>query len=325
MTSFDLPDGRVVHAINLRSGPMSARVLTLGAIVQDLRLDGVDHPLVLGCPRPADYLDEGIYVGALVGRCANRIAEGRMVLDGVSYQLDRNFLGRHTLHGGRDGAGSQLWQVQQVFPDHVIMALTLPDGHMGFPGNLQITARIALQDDALAIDITALTDAPTPCNLVHHGYFDLDGQGDIGSHLLQVDAGTYLPVDDDLIPMAQPADVAGTAFDFRQPRPIADSALDHNFCLLAGSGVRKVAQLRGATGLTMQVETDAPGLQVYDGAHFDALPGLDGRCYGPRAGVALETQAWPDAIGRSDFPDVILGPGQTYRHHVTYRFSRPEA
>ncbi|MDN5567974.1 MAG: galactose mutarotase, partial [Paracoccus sp. (in: a-proteobacteria)] len=171
---------------------MTARVLTLGGIVQDLRMAGVEHPLVLGFPDIADYLDRGLYVGALVGRCANRIAQGRISVEGHSYELDRNFRARHTLHGGRDGMAVQIWQVLQTGSDHVVLGLTLPDGHMGFPGTLQITARIALQADGLVIDLQATSDAATPCNLAHHGYFDLDGQGDIRTHILQLDADRYL-------------------------------------------------------------------------------------------------------------------------------------
>jgi aldose 1-epimerase len=316
-----LPDGRVVHAIDLKCGNLSARVLTLGAIVQDLRIGGYDHPLVLGCPDISDYLDRGMYIGALVGRCANRISNARINMDGVTYDLDTNFRARHTLHGGHDGTAVHLWQIKDRQADHVILGLTLPDGHMGFPGNLCLNARIALQPDGLVIDISATTDAPTPCNIVHHGYFNLDGQGDIRTHMLQVDATHYLPVDDDLIPLGQPAPVAETGFDFRQPARMGRAGLDHNFCLGPVNGIRQVAKLQGENGLTMVVETDAAGLQVYDGAHFTGLNGLEGRSYGPCSGVALETQAWPDAVGRPDFPDVILQPEQTYRHHAAYRFS----
>lgn len=323
MPDIELPDGRVVQVIALRNGPMQAHVLTLGGIVQDLRHDKVSHPLVLGCANVADYLQGGLYVGALVGRCANRIAQGRAVVDGRHCQLDRNFRGRHCLHGGRDGSAVQIWQASDVQPDQVCLSLTLPDGHMGFPGRITMNAVIALRPDALHIGITATTDAPTPCNIVHHGYFNLDGSDDIDRHRLQVFAASYLPVDADLIPLGAPQPVAGTEFDFRQPRRLAGVSIDHNFCLPDDGGMRRVATLQGASGVRMDVHSDAPGVQVYDGAHFDGLAGLEGRVHGPRAGLALETQAWPDAIGRAGYPDVILRPGQTYRRATDYRFTIP--
>lgn len=322
MTTMRLPDGRDVQAIDLANGRMTARVLTLGAIVQDLRMTGVDHPLVLGCPDISNYLDEGMYIGALVGRCANRIAGASICMDGQRHDLDANFRGRHTLHGGHDGTAVHIWQVQDCQTDHVTLGLTLPDGHMGFPGEISISARIALQDDGLVIDISATTDRATPCNIVHHGYFDLDGQGDISRHRLKVNAARYLPVDDDLIPLGHPATVSETAFDFRQSRILGDLAVDHNFCLQDAKTIRQVARLHGENGLSMVVETDAVGLQVYNGAHFSGLRGLGGRIYGPRAGLALETQAWPGAVGRPDFPDVILRRDDTYHHHMAYRFSQ---
>lgn len=323
MSDHQLPDGRTIHEITLRNGAMQARVLTLGAIVHDLRHADVPHPLVLGCADIADCLDAGAYVGALVGRCANRIAQGQVTVDGTTFRLDRNFRGRHCLHGGREGASAQVWQVAQRDDDRVRLSLTLPDGHMGFPGAIAIQAQIALLPDGLHFVIEATSDAPTPCNIAHHGYFNLDGTADIDSHHLQVDADRYLPVDDDLIPLGDPQPVAGTAFDFREGRVLAGTRIDHNLCLAPSRGMRRVATLRGAKGIAMHVATDAPGLQVYDGAHFDGLAGLDGRIHGPRAGLALETQAWPDAVGRAGYPEVILRPGQTYRHETSYRFEMP--
>lgn len=317
-----LPDGRAVQRITLRSEAMTAQVLTLGGIVQDLRLDGVAYPLVLGNPDPAAYLGPSQYWGAIVGRFANRIGNGRFTLDGIDHQTDQNFLDRHMLHGGSDGLDRQIWAIEDVAPDRVTLTVRLPDGHMGFPGTLDVTAHIALRGQALVFDFEARSDAPTPCNLAHHGYFNLDGGGDVRGHQLWIDADRYLPVDQDLIPLPGIAQVSGTVFDFRQPRDIGPSGYDHNFCLNHRPGQRQeVARLTGKTGVAMSIITDAPGLQLYDGRHFDAVPGLDGRSYDAFAGVAMETQLWPDAPNRPDFPDSILRPGDTYRHHVSYGFS----
>lgn len=323
MTGWTLPDGRKVDRLTLAGGGLTAQVLTLGATVQDLRMDGVDHPLVLGCPDPADYLGRGLYMGAIVGRFANRIGAARFTLDGQEYRTDPNFRNRHTLHGGSRGTHWHLWQVDDLHQDHAALSLVLPDGEMGFPGRLRIRARIALRDGALAFDLQAETDAPTPCNLAHHGYFNLDGGGDVRDHRLRVAADRYLPVDDDLIPLDGPAPVGGTRFDFRQARVIAPGDYDHNFCLSDGPvAPRVVAELTGRSGIRLEIETDQPGLQVYDGGQLDGVPGLEGRRHDRFGGIALETQGWPDAPNRPGFPDPILRPGGIYRHRVAYRFGR---
>lgn len=316
-----LPDGRAVEAVDLRGGDLSARVLTLGAIVQDLRLRGVPHPLVLGCPDPADYLGAGRYLGAIVGRFANRIGGARFTLEGREYRTDANFRGRHSLHGGSEGTDTQIWTIADRGPGHVDLALDLPDGHMGFPGRMQIACTIALDGRALAITLSARCDRPSPCNLTHHGYFDLDGQGDIRDQLLTIDAPAYLPVDDDLIPTGEIASVAGTRFDFRQARPIGGDGYDHNFCLSDAAGpLRQVAVVTGRTGLKMRVLTTACGLQFYDGVQLEDVPGLEGRRYGSHAGLALEAQGWPDSLNRPHFPQAILCPGDEHRMTVQYHF-----
>ncbi|AWD21436.1 hypothetical protein B6K69_06900 [Fuscovulum blasticum] len=310
---FDhLPDGRAVQAIRLRGPRLAATVLTLGATVQDLRLDGVQHPLVLGFPTAAAYLGAGLYSGAIVGRFANRIGGARFTLDGIEYRLEANE-GRNLLHGGADGLHARLWQVVTLREDSVTLTATLPDGHMGFPGELRIAATLSVPGDALEIELRAEAEAPTPVSLAHHGYFTLDGRGDSRGHRLRLAADHYLPVDDALIPTGEIAPVAGTAFDFRTARPIGDAGYDHNFCLSPARGpLRPVAWLQGQDGIQMRVETTEPGLQLYDGRHFAGVPGLDGRVYGPHAGVALETQGWPDAPNRPGFPPCILRPGQDW-------------
>ena len=321
--NIGLPDGRQAQSVEIGAGGMRARILTLGAVVQDLRLADVDHPLVLGSPRAEDYLGATRYFGAIAGRFANRIGQGRFHLDGKDYATNRNFIGRHTLHGGSDGSAVQIWQVAAEAPDRVSLILDMPDGHMGFPGNLHVQADIRLTGDSLCIGITAETDAPTPCSFAHHGYFDLDGGSDIRNHSLMIQAESYLPTDDELIPTGQIAPVAGTPFDFRVPRRIGPAGYDHNFCLSDGPGQpRPVARLTGESGLAMQVETTACGLQLYDGAGIKEIAGLDGRIYGPWAGLALETQHWPDALNRPAFPSAILTPGSRYSETTIYRFIR---
>lgn len=322
-----LPDGDKVEQVTIRGGGLTATVLSYGAIVQDLRLEGVGHPLVLGSESLDPYLGPMRNMGPMVGRFANRIADGRFEIDGETFQADRNFLGKHSLHGGVAGSGTLNWRIEDVAADAVTLALTLPDGHMGFPGNMDVRAAISLPGaGALQIEVTAHVDAPSPCSFAHHGYFNLDGGPDVTAHQLQIEAPDYLEVDNELIPDGGPRPVSGTRFDFRTPRAIGSETIDHNFCLAGGRGaLRKVAVLQGPeSGVFMQVETTEPGLQIYNAAHFpgDGLPGLDGRRYGPMAGLAMETQNWPDAPNRPDFPDAILRPGETYRHVMRYVFGR---
>lgn len=320
-----LPDGRGVERITLMGGGLTARVLTYGATLQDLRLEGVDHPLVLGAPDLAGYLGPMLYFGAIVGRYANRIAGGRFRADGQEWQAERNEDGRNTLHGGSAGSGQMLWRIAAFSEASVTLTLDLPDGHMGFPGAMQVQAVIALPGDgALSFDISATTDRPTPCNFAHHGYYNLDGSDDVLGHRLQIAAEHYLPVDDHLIPTGEEALVKGTRFDFRDPHEIAPGRYDHNFCLWRSrTELRPVALLTGQSGVTMEIDTTEPGLQLYDGGHIDGFPGLGGRRYGRHAGVALEAQNWPDAPNHPRFPDWLLKPGQTYRARTVYRFAAP--
>lgn len=322
-----LPDGTPVDRVSIVGGGLTANILTYGATVQDLRLDGVDHPLVLGAPVLKPYLGPMTYFGAIVGRFANRIANGKFSIGDETNHVPANWLGRHALHGGPVGTGQKVWKIGALSADSLRLDLTLPDGDMGFPGEMSVSARFFLGADGdLAIDIQATTDAPSPCSFAHHGYFNLDGGADITNHLLWIDSQSYLPVDDDLIPTGEVADVAETPFDFRTARELESRRIDHNFCLSARQvPLRPVAELfSGESGIAMRVETTEPGLQIYDGGYIpkEGLPGLDDYRYGPFAGIAMETQSWPDAPNRPDFPSAILLPSETYSHQIRYRFQR---
>ncbi|RPE71357.1 aldose 1-epimerase [Pacificibacter maritimus] len=326
----EMPDGETVHCIALSGGGLKARILTYGATVQDLRLEGVDHPLVLGAPTLAPYFGPFTYFGALVGRFANRIAQGRFSLDGTDYQITRKTGDIQALHGGETGTGQRNWTIADVSTSHVCLRLVLADGDMGFPGELTVLCDIRLtQAGGLSFDISATTTQATPCSFAHHSYFNLDDSPEISDHSLQVDAAHYLPVDDGQIPTGEIKPVAGTKFDFQTAETIGQRGLDHNFCLttkpVPRKTIRDVAILTGKTsGVSMRVATDQPGLQVYDAAGFpkSGLSGLEGRRYGPFAGLALETQAWPDAPNHPQFPNAVLRSDETYRHHVSYHFSK---
>lgn len=320
-----MPDGTPVQRIHLRAGSLQASILTLGAIVQDLRMDGVPHPLVLGADTLEPYLGPMHYFGATVGRFANRIAEGRFNLNGKSHQLSRNFRGRHCLHGGTVGSAERIWSVTQISDDSATLSLSLPDGDMGFPGHLDAILTISLQDGALNFEITAKSDRDTVCSFSHHGYFILDDSGSLAHHRLQIAAEHYLPVDDDLIPTGDIAAVANTDFDFRTPRGLQDVALDHNFCTAQKrESLRPVASLwSDLSGLGMRVASTEPGLQVYTAKHLpqEGVTGHDGRPLGKYAGIALESQAWPDAPNQPQFPSAILMKDTVYNHTTRYEFS----
>ena len=316
-----------MHCLHLRSEALNARILTLGAIVQDLRLKGVPYPLVLGADTLAPYLGPMQYFGAMVGRYANRIAEGRFHLDGRAYQVSRNFRGRHCLHGGTQGSGQRIWSIDALAPSSAILSLRMPDGEMGFPGTLDVVLRITLDECALDLDISASCDSSTVCNFSHHGYFILDDSGSLADHSLMVDAAAYLPVDDDLIPTGLIVPVTDTDFDFRTPRSLRDVALDHNFCLSDARRVLcPVASLQ-SQALSMRVETTEPGLQVYTAIHLPEtdVEGLGGRHYPRHAGIALEAQLWPDAPNQPHFPAALLRPGEIYRQNTRYVFAQKEA
>ena len=312
------PAGQDVHSIHLQHNRLQVRVLTLGAIVQDIRLQGLDHSLVVGSDQLDRYYTDMRYVGALVGRYANRIAQGRFDWNGTRYQLSQNALARHCLHGGAQGSDVMLWTVQNLTQSQVHLHTRFDDGHMGFPGSLDVDCVITLtDDDALQFDIRAATTAPTPVSFAHHGYFNLDGATNINDHQLEIAAQHYVDIDVEGIPTGHLLDVAGSAYDFSHLAPIGIRAVDHNFCVAsARRAAQRVARLVSPkSGVALTVSTTEPGLQVYTGDHFT-------RC-APRSGVALETQSWPDAPNQPNFPNAILMPDDTYHSMTGYRFDWP--
>ncbi|WP_420413823.1 aldose epimerase family protein [Roseibium sp.] len=323
----EMPDGIPVKRISLEGGGLTASFLTYGTVLQDLRLEGHAAPLVLGFETFDPYLTKSPYFGATAGRYANRIRDGHLEIDGKTYQLDQNFLGKHALHGGAVSMGKRMWRLEESSKSAAVFAIDLADGEMGFPGNLKAEARFSLlKGGVLDIVYSATTDAPTLCNLAHHSYFNL-GSDTVLEHQLQIKADHYLPVNEELIPTGEIAPVEGTPFDFRKLAPVAQGGasgtFDHNFCISPDHlELRDVAVLRNpSSGVTMRCRTTEPGLQIYDGARIDIdEPGLGGMKMGAHAGIALEPQIWPDAPHHPDFPSALLRPGETYRQHSQYIF-----
>lgn len=324
--------GERVGLVRLSAGGLSASILSWGAVIQDLRLDGHVPPLVLGHDRPEDYHPNRRYFGALVGRHANRIRRGVFAIDGEAHAIEPANPEANGLHGGSLGYAHRNWTIEAHGGDFVTLSLADPDGWMGFPGTVSARCTYALEaEGTLSMRIEATTDRPTLCNLAQHSYFNLDdgGSSEALDHMLQIDADGYLPTDADLIPTGEMRQVRGTEFDFTNPRPIrragADGQVryDENFCLAPQRrALARAAVARGArSGVEMEVWTTEPGVQLYAG-HYIApgVAGLDERSYGPFAGFCLEAQAWPDSPNHPDFPQAILRPGETYRQETQYRF-----
>lgn len=327
-----LPDGTPVEALTLAGGGLTAEVLTLGAIVRDLRLEGHAPPLVLGFERLEDYLAHSRGHGASVGRFAGRIAGGRYQLDGRPVELEVNETARgNTLHGGANGIGKRVWRVESQAADRVTLAIRDPAGNAGFPGNVDVLCHILLKEGALRIAYESRTDAPGPVNIAHHGYFNLDGAPDILSHRIRIDAPRYLPTRPNVAPTGEIAPVAGTPFDLLRLTEIGPRmaeggvAFDHCFCLSdAAEPPRVVARVESPGGLAMEVATTEPGVVFFAAMAFEIeAPGLEGRRYGRGAGLCLETQIWPDAINHADFPNCVLRPGEVRVQETHYIFSRP--
>lgn len=326
------PDGSAVDRVRIARGGLAASIMSWGAALCDLRLDGFDFPLILGLTHFEDYLSHSPYFGAVVGRYANRIAHRRCSIDGVDYRFDRDSAEKHLLHGGSRGTDKRNWTFAEVSQDSARLILTDRDGEMGFPGTCQLSATYRLVGDGvLALDLEATTDRPTPLNLAGHAYFNLEGSGTILDHELRIDAESYLPVDEELIPTGQVRHVEGTPFDFRVARPIRQKRggepviYDHNFCLSgARVAMREVAKLRAPrSGIAMTLATTEPGLQFFAGYNTALpVPGLNGGLYETCAGLCLEPQLWPDTPNRPDFPNAILRPGERCRQQTEYRFER---
>ncbi|WNM34894.1 aldose epimerase family protein [Streptomyces sp. Li-HN-5-11] len=314
-----LSDGTEVHRWTLERAGVRVRVLSYGGIVQSVEVpdrDGRTTDVVLGFPGLEGYLAHPEpYLGALIGRYANRIAGGRFPLDGRTYALEQNNP-PNSLHGGDRGFDKRVWEATPV--DHgVRLARVSPHGEEGFPGRLKVAATYWLDESgALHIAYEATTDAPTVVNLTNHTYWNLSGSGHAGGHELRLAASRYTPVDADLIPAGPPATVEGTRFDFRQIRKVG-SGYDHNYVLDKGvtDTAEEVAEMYDpASGRVLTVATTEPGLQLYTADHLSAP-------FAPCDGTALETQHFPDSPNRPDFPSTELRPGEVFCSETVYGFS----
>jgi aldose 1-epimerase len=340
-----LPTGEAVDVITIGNARgTEVRVATYGGVIQSLRApdrDGQLDDIVLGYDNLDGYLQNSPYFGAIIGRYGNRIAHGRFTLDGTTYTLATNN-GPNHLHGGRRGFDKVVWKCAPFAQNGVSGAVfthTSPHGDEGYPGTLAVQVAYALNDrDELSIDYRATTDRPTVVNLTQHSYFNLAGagRGDVLGHDLTLNAVHYTPVDETLIPLGALAPVAYTPFDFRTPARIGarirdgdvqlarGGGYDHNFVLKpsTGNAPRHAAHVyEPTTGRTLDVHTTEPGVQFYSGNFLDgSISGKGGRPYGPRAGLCLETQHFPNSPNEPRFPSTVLRPGEEYRSRTIFEF-----
>jgi galactose mutarotase-like enzyme len=333
-----LTSGRPVHVLRLgRSPGVLIELLTYGATIHRIEAPapgGQRRNVVLGYPGLAGYLTGTGYLGASIGRYANRISGGTFELDGAAYQVATNDRG-HNLHGGPKGFDRQVWDVVEQATGHALLQYLSPDGDQGFPGQLTTRARFSVRGTVVRVEYSAATTAPTLVNLTNHSYWNLDGEsaGPIGEHTLQIPADQYTPVDGTAAPLGEHQSVTGTPFDLREqvslgavlgsdhPQLRAAGGLDHNFPV-PGEGLRELARLSSPDGLHLTVRSDQPGIQVYTGNHFDGTePGTSGVPYQRSAGVALEPQHCPDSPHHPQWPSVVLRPGQTYRTVTEFELS----
>lgn len=333
-----LPGGDPVRLYTLRNAHgMKVAISDLGATLVSWHApdrSGRLADILLGHDTPTDYHAATTYMGALVGRWANRIAGAHFELDGIGYALDRNE-GNNCLHGGAAGFHRAIWNAHDD-DGTLLMRLESPEGDGGFPGNVTVQVRYTLDDDgALTLDYEALTDAPTPLNLTSHPYFNLTGVAgaDVRGHVVTIDADAFFEVDTSMIPCGR-ADVAGNAFDFRQSAPLGArldwphaqlaraGGFDHCYVLRESadeSACRRVASVYDpGSGRELSVETDQWGLQFYTGNYLQGVHGRRGIVYGRHAGLCLEAGAFPDEIHMPDAERTVLRPGHVYRQRTRY-------
>jgi aldose 1-epimerase len=321
---------------------MEVRAMSYGAIIVSIRVPdkkGQVADVVLGHDTLDGYFDNSPHLGGLVGRYANRIANGSFTLNGVKYSLPKNN-GPNTLHGGIKGFDQQVWQATPLKGKAAVaFSYTSKDGEEGFPGTLKVKVTYSLAEtNELTIAYEATTDKDTVLNLSQHSYFNLagEGNGDILNHEVMINADRFTPVDSTMIPTGELRPVKGTPFDFTTPTRVGariddqyeqlvlGKGYDHNFVInRKGEGMMMAARAYEPTsGRVLEVSTDQPGVQFYTGNFLDGtVTGKQGHVYKQRYGLCFETQHYPDSPNHPDFPTTVLKPGQKFHSTTIWRFS----
>jgi aldose 1-epimerase len=329
-------NGEIVELYTLsNSSGIEIGILTYGGIISFLKVPdktGNLIDIVLGFDNVAGYENGGGYLGALIGRCANRICKGRFTLGNKEYSLACNDKGNH-LHGGIKGFNSKVWSAE-VKDNKLVLSLVSPDGEEGYPGRLNVSVTHSLSDDGtFTWDYFAETDSDTICNLTNHAYFNLSGHnsGNVLKHKLKLQSDFFTETDDKLIPTGKTIPVEGTPLDFREEHYIGErinqdylplklaGGYDHNFAVRGKTGVLRDAAFchDEKSGISIELKTTLPGVQLYTGNFLNDIKGKGGAVYQKNSGFCLETQFFPDAVNHPHFEQPLLKAGETY-HHTTY-------
>jgi aldose 1-epimerase len=332
------PEGTQVDIFTLKnSSGVSAEVITYGCIITSIQTpdrSGKIGEITLGFDSLEGYLAQHPYFGALVGRFANRIAAGKFELDGKQYTLACNEKGRNHLHGGRAGFDKRVWRAKELLEKNeagVRFSYTSPDGEEGYPGRLEVTVTYSLNEaNELSFDYRAEATKATPINLTNHTYWNLSGPGSgaIYGHLLSLNCSYYLAVNEQLIPTGEVLPVEGTALDFREQKAIGrdmgqlPTGYDH--CFIAdrkGQRLESIGRLFDpSSGRGFELATTKPAVQLYTGNFLDGIRGAAGKVFDKHSALCLETEYYPDAPNRPEFPPAVLRPGDTYAHTTVHRF-----
>ena len=328
-------DGFEISEYILDNGLIEAHFLDYGCIIKNVFVAGKDgkrRDVVLGYDDLKSYEENDGYLGAFVGRVANRIKNAEFTLDGVKYRLFAND-GKNCLHGGKKGFDKKFFETK-IEDDSITFTTCSFEGEEGFPGGLSIEVKYTLRGSALDIEYKAVATADTPVSFTNHSYFNLSDEDTALNHVLSVNSDFITPVNDTLIPTGELLSVSDTPFDFRKPQKVGlyidyphkqlkiAGGYDHNFVLKNYGSYEKVATLYAEdTGISMDVFTDNFGMQVYSGNFLNGAVGKNGRIYGKRAAICLETQGFPNAVNQVTFPSIIVKVGKTYSKRTTYAFS----
>ena len=336
----DSLNGKAVQLYTLKNKQgMSVEFSNYGATIIAINVPNRESKfenVVLGYDSIGGYYAGKSYFGSIVGRFANRIANGKFTIEGKEYSAPLNN-GKNTLHGGINSIDKQVWDVQQK-EGAIVFSILIPDGENGYPGNVNLSVSYSLTDqNEIVIDYLASTDKITILNVSNHSYFNLSGDPSqtILSHQVKLFASKFTPVDSTLIPTGELKDVKGTAFDFTTPKTIGrdiemneeqlvlGKGYDHNFVLDEGAEkLRPVAVVEEVnSGRKMEVFTTQPGVQFYSGNFLDGTQQGRGTSFQKRSGFCLETQFFPDSPNQPNFPTTILKPGETFSSKTIYRFS----
>ena len=338
--NFGQYKGRAAQVFTLQSGDITVRITDFGGVLVSVEMpDRAGHigHVVLGFDDVAGYTENHGSFGALLGRSANRIAGGMIAIDGKTYALAKNEPNA-TLHGGPLGFGKQFWSVVDAEQNLLRLALVSKDGDQGFPGDVSVTATYQLAGDRLRLAFEGRTTQPTPLTMSAHPYFNLDGPDsrDCLDHRVTIVAPHYLPTNSEQIPTGEICQVAGTPFDFLQPRRIGERirvdhpqlrfgrGYDHYFVLPEGAAdnPRLAARVEAAkSGRILEILTTQRGVQFYSGNNLNGSVSGRGGLYRQSTGFAFEPQAFPNAPNQPNFPSTILRPGEVYREEIVYRFS----